>query len=415
MKRLLACLLTAALCLLLPLPVGAEDAGLQFELLDRLLIVSGSGELTRNCWDADYSGVQSVLIQEGITGIQTGAFADFPTLTSVSLPHSCTRLAPGAFGSNAALQHILGIDNVQDFGYRCLSGTGYAAQNPFVISEGCLYYADGTDLNVPEGVTEIMPYAFGNLSDPQLQGERISLRLPSTVRVIRENAFAFCTPLSRIGLPDGLESVGDHAFYNCMHLQSLKLPHSVKSVGEQAFFNCRTMQTLTVTNPAATLGADACGRSYDWEQAVRSREGNYPGNYELALHTAMYNPCSLDTQLTRFALHTPNDRSYAEIGYSPELTVPFLMQTGTLRAYAGTAAEVFAAENGVPFEPLDILPGDVDLDGTVDILDVILLNKYLIGVAELTPPAMTAADADPDGMLTSTDSLAILKMIIYMN
>ena len=412
MKRLLACLLTAAVCLMFPLPAAAEDGTLQFVLHDHLLIVSGTGEVNRYCWDVDVSDVHTVLLQDGITGIQTGAFTDFPALASVSLPSTCTRLAPRAFYHITSLQKILGITNVQEFGYRCLSGTGYAAQNPFVINEEQLCYVDGTDLNVPEGVTEIMPYAFGNLSDPLLQEERISLRLPSTVKVIRENAFAFCTPLIKIKLPDGLESIGSHAFYNCMYLQSLKLPRSVKSVGEQAFFNCRSMQTLTVTSPLTTLGEDACGQSYDWEQAVRSREGNYPGNYEAALLTAVNHPRSLDAQLTRFALHSPDDRSYAEIGFSEGLTVPFLMQTGTLCGYAGTPAEAFAAENSVPFEPLEVLPGDVDLDGTVDILDVILLNKYLIGVAELTAPAMTAADVDADDLLTSTDSLAILKMII---
>ena len=413
MRRLLAVVLTAVLFCLMPLPAAAAD-GWSFDLVGNVLLISGTGELPARCYTGDPDAVSGVILQEGVTGIQSNALAEFSRLQSVNLPESCHRLAPRALYGLSSLGVILGLDHVTEFGYRCLSGTGYAAQEPFVIRSGQLYYAECTDLMIPDGVTEIMPFAFGNLTDPALASSRVRITLPEGLRVIRENAFAFCTPLTAVELPGSLESIGDHAFYCCPHLRSTVLPSGVESIGEQAFFNCRSLSVLTLKNPAAVLGADACGQSYDWEQAVRSREGNYPGNYEQALMNAMIDPAGYDRQLTQFALHEPSDRDYAEIGFAAELSVPYLMQTGSLRAYAGTPAEAFAAENGIPFVPLDILPGDVNLDGAVDILDVILLNKYLIGVAVLSAPSRTAADMAADAELSGSDSIAILRRILGM-
>ena len=56
--------------------------------------------------------------------------------------------------------------------------------------------------------------------------------------------------------------------------------------------------------------------------------------------------------------------------------------------------------------------GDVNGDGTVDIMDVIALNKFLLGSSTLDTTAKTRADADRNGELDSTDSLNILKYVV---
>lgn len=58
--------------------------------------------------------------------------------------------------------------------------------------------------------------------------------------------------------------------------------------------------------------------------------------------------------------------------------------------------------------------GDVNNDGGVDILDVILVNKFLLGSATLEGDARLAADVDCDGEVGTTDSLNILKKVVEM-
>lgn len=56
--------------------------------------------------------------------------------------------------------------------------------------------------------------------------------------------------------------------------------------------------------------------------------------------------------------------------------------------------------------------GDVNNSGDVDILDVIALNKYVLGVQELSESAIPAADMDGNEEIDSSDSLALLKTIL---
>ncbi len=58
--------------------------------------------------------------------------------------------------------------------------------------------------------------------------------------------------------------------------------------------------------------------------------------------------------------------------------------------------------------------GDVNCDGSVDILDVIKLNKVLLAGESLTEDGRANADVDRDGTPTSADALNILKYTIKL-
>jgi len=60
----------------------------------------------------------------------------------------------------------------------------------------------------------------------------------------------------------------------------------------------------------------------------------------------------------------------------------------------------------------DILWGDANSDGTVNILDVITLNKAILGKDSLTPEQIKNADVNQNDVPDSTDSLTILKLIV---
>lgn len=66
-----------------------------------------------------------------------------------------------------------------------------------------------------------------------------------------------------------------------------------------------------------------------------------------------------------------------------------------------TDALAGAAETG--------LKGDSNMDGSVDIMDVIAVNKFILGVKELDNDAQENADINGNGQVESEDSLAILK------
>lgn len=76
---------------------------------------------------------------------------------------------------------------------------------------------------------------------------------------------------------------------------------------------------------------------------------------------------------------------------------------------------IFAAFQGEPMLPLhaaDHAPGDLDNSGKLDILDVITINKGILGIKALSKAAQKAADLNGDGMTDADDSLRLLKMVL---
>jgi len=78
----------------------------------------------------------------------------------------------------------------------------------------------------------------------------------------------------------------------------------------------------------------------------------------------------------------------------------------------GNADSLFSYELEPLPEASEILTGDVDQDGNINILDVILLNRAIMGKAILTDIQNQTADVNHDGTADSSDSLLIMKYIV---
>lgn len=405
-------------------PHGGADLGMDWELSDHVLTISGAGSIPNStghqpAWKTCAEDVYEIIIAEGITGADTYALSDFPNLQKLTLPATFRTLHPYALAGNAQLETIEGLSNVTQFDYQCLTGTAYIAAHPFVVTDGKLYYAECSDFNVPAGVTEIMPFAFGNLTGKEFiiaDGVvPVSVTLPEGVEVIRENAFAFCAGLTEINIPDSVTKIGARAFYDCVHLQDITLGEHVEAIGSQAFFNCKSLETLTLRSTDTVIGKDAYGTCFDWYKALEARRSRYDSEeaYQAAVADLDAHPLSMDEELANFAVHFWSTRSYNSIKFS-SFNSMYFYHSGILTAPAASTAQTFAHEAKLPFRRLDgeCLPGDVTLDDLVDIIDVIWLNKYLLGCCELPPRAVAAADYDGSGSVDETDSLRLLRYLV---
>ena len=59
-----------------------------------------------------------------------------------------------------------------------------------------------------------------------------------------------------------------------------------------------------------------------------------------------------------------------------------------------------------------ILTGDVNLDGIINITDIIYLNKYIVGTIRFNSDQLRAADCYQDNIINSADLMALLRLVV---
>lgn len=89
------------------------------------------------------------------------------------------------------------------------------------------------------GLTKINSSAFALCSN------LASVILPETLTEIEHNAFEGCKKLTSIVFPEGLTAIGYSAFYNC-DIKSVFIPASVESIGTNVFGKCRNLTSIVV-------------------------------------------------------------------------------------------------------------------------------------------------------------------------
>ena len=108
-----------------------------------------------------------------------------------------------------------------------------------------------TTVNLPEGLECIGDNAF------QFCTQLSRINIPSTVKMIGYCAFINCESLESVELPEGLEHLGDGAFAGCLSLQSIILPPKFKAIGFSTFWRCAALSNVELQEGLKSIGDDA--------------------------------------------------------------------------------------------------------------------------------------------------------------
>lgn len=77
------------------------------------------------------------------------------------------------------------------------------------------------------------------------------------VVAIGEKAFALCSEITSVIIPDSVIKIGDSAFACCSNLMSVAIPYSVTSIGGSAFERCENLISISIPNSVTEIGAYA--------------------------------------------------------------------------------------------------------------------------------------------------------------
>lgn len=102
-----------------------------------------------------------------------------------------------------------------------------------------------TSITIPNSVTTIGNSAFAACSG------LTSVTIPNNVTTIGSEAFRGCIGLTDITIPNSVTFINGGVFYNCVGLTSVTIGNSVTSIGIQLFNGCRILESVTIkaTNP----------------------------------------------------------------------------------------------------------------------------------------------------------------------
>lgn len=320
MKKHITRLLFAAL-LLLALCIGASAAGTSgkcgpsaywsFDSSTGTLTISGSGamndyEYGDYPWMDYRNSIQTIVIGDQITQIGRNAFPWTACSTikfgknvrsigerafngcrnlngDLTLPDSVQTIGAGAFQGCEKLSGDLTIpDSVVEIGEgafrdcKNLNGTLTLGKNLRTIGKeafsGCAFTGS---LTIPEGVTEIADSAFGAGIPLKKYGMFTgTLTLPSTLKTIGAEAFAYTDFSGELLIPDGVTSIGANAFKECDGFGGLlSLPDNVKTVGESAFYLCKGFTGLKLSASLTKIEERSFAHMYGLKTEVVIPEG----------------------------------------------------------------------------------------------------------------------------------------------
>lgn len=87
--------------------------------------------------------------------------------------------------------------------------------------------------------------------------EAFRSRHPGLLGRIGDRAFADCTALESITIPEAMRSLGSCSFYNCTALQQVTLPEGLTYLNHYAFAHCRSLTGVTLPRGLEQIGPGA--------------------------------------------------------------------------------------------------------------------------------------------------------------
>ncbi|MDE6729276.1 MAG: leucine-rich repeat protein, partial [Oscillospiraceae bacterium] len=195
--------------------------------------------------------------------------------------------------------------------------------------------------------------------DTSAEGE---IMIPATIQglpvtSIGMGAFEYCSSLETVIIPESVVTISEEAFWRCSALKAVTISENVVNIELNAFFGCSALESITIQNP----------------------------------------DCEID-----------DDKNT-------------LSDTVVIYGYPGSTAQAYAEKYNREFIALDenpvnseILWGDANCDNSVDIADVVLMNRVYVGVDQVSTQGLLNADVDQSGKIELADSMNVLKLLVHL-
>lgn len=313
-------------------------------------------------------------INFAVRGIADGAYKE-KNITDIVLPQEVEYIGESAFQDCRILKNINLPENLIDIDDKAFMGCGNVEiisipDSVSHIGKSAFEYCDET-VKTSDGIDYVDSWAVG--ADNTMK----SLSVREGTRGLAESALYGCTELETVKLPDGLCFINDEAFEACIEIKHIVLPESVLSIDTGAFAYCIALDEITI--PENVLYADF----------------------------ASFLGCE---KLNKITFMNPETIIYPSALTIDENAVIYGYKNSFAEEYATLFNREFVALDGTSEE----ITGDANLDGNIDIADVVAISAYVANPEKNTLSEQSIINSDVQNVgdgLTANDALAIQQYL----
>ena len=366
-----------------------------------------------------------------VVAIENRAFQKNTEIASVQLPDTLERIGQSAFAGTAFYKNNANwADGVLYIGNFVVAAKT-TIEGEYKIKDGTTLMADSafrnckklTKVTFPDGMIAISLLAF---RDCETLAEVV---FPSSLKAIGSYAFTGCVALKSVTLPNGIETIDSYAF-NGTGLTEIAIPANVKTIGDYAFCRCADLVGINVAEGNENY-ASVSGVLYNKEMTtiiyvpykVDYSKVEFPDSvttigacaFEGATFETIEIPANITTiEKSAFA----NCENLKKVKISENVTeigenaFAGCHEEFYIDAPVGSYAYTYAQENDLlP----GAIPGDVNGDGKVGVLDARWILQYVASNRSFTAKQVELADLNGDGKVSAIDARMALQLAAKVN
>ena len=363
--------------------------GFSYEIQNEKVVITG------------YNGAETKLTipaqidSKSVIKIENNAFKDNKNFTSVTISEGIEDVGESAFENCTSLAIITLPKTVTHIGKNAIFNTAYYNNKD---NWKLKRVEEDTDLSIGSGTQETIPWE--------------DILAPTLEYLYLGTALIECEYSGFYRIKQGTTVVADYAFQKSTGAQRIEFPQSLIAIGKHAFDGCVSLENFDIPENADIDATSLCNTGFynnskNWENNTL-----YLGTRLISANGEEIIIKDGTTQIVSSAVNCENvviPKSVTEICENALLNT----ENTTIFGYADTCAEAYAIENNIKFIDLEsFIKGDVNFNGELDAEDYKIICD--ISTLQQTPSftVALAGDMNEDGAI---DGLDVIILDLFIN